>query len=65
MENEQLMAILNEVLEEQKKIGAIYTERLKLQSQLNKYSDLIEQFTTSIIEENLKGKKSNEKSNEK
>lgn len=43
-------------LEEQKKIGAIYAETLKLQSKLNKYADLIEQFTSSIIEETLKGK---------
>ena len=42
-------------LAEQKKIGAIYTERLKLQNNLNKYSALIEQFTNSIIAENLKG----------
>ncbi|MGN9120133.1 restriction endonuclease subunit S [Turicibacter bilis] len=42
-------------LEEQKKIGAIYIETMKLQSKLNKYSDLIEQFTNSIIEETLKG----------
>ncbi|WP_342416700.1 restriction endonuclease subunit S [Paenibacillus sp. FSL R10-2782] len=43
-------------IEEQKKIGAIYAETLKLQSKLNKYADLIEQFTSSIIEETLKGK---------
>jgi restriction endonuclease S subunit len=43
-------------LEEQKKIGAIYAETLKLKSKLNKYGELIEQFTSSIIEENLKGK---------
>lgn len=42
-------------LEEQKKIGKIYVERMKLQSKLNKYSNLIEQFTNSIIEETLKG----------
>lgn len=42
--------------EEQKKIGAIYAETLKLQSKLNKYGELIEQFMSSIIEENLKGK---------
>ncbi|MEC1158102.1 restriction endonuclease subunit S [Cytobacillus horneckiae] len=43
-------------LKEQKKIGTIYAETLKLQSKLNKYADLIEQFTGSIIEETLKGK---------
>ncbi|MGR5997074.1 restriction endonuclease subunit S [Bacillus cereus] len=43
-------------LEEQKKIGAIYAETLKLQSKLNKYAGLMEKFTSSIIEENLKGK---------
>ena len=42
-------------LEKQKKIGKIYIERIKLQSKLNKYSDLFEQFTNSIIEEALKG----------
>lgn len=42
-------------LEEQKKIGKIYIETMKLQSRLNKYSDLVEQFTNSIIEEALKG----------
>lgn len=41
-------------LKEQKKIGAIYLETLKLQSKLNKYATLIEQFTSSIIEETLK-----------
>lgn len=41
-------------LEEQKKIGKIYIERMKLQSKLNKYSDLIEQFTNSIIGEALR-----------
>lgn len=41
-------------LEEQKKIGKIYIESIKLQSKLNKYSNLIEQFTNSIIEETLK-----------
>lgn len=43
-------------LKEQKKIGVIYAETLKLQSKLNKYADLIEQFASSIIEETLKGK---------
>jgi len=42
--------------EEQKKIGVIYAETLKLQSKLNKYADLIEQFASSIIEETLKEK---------
>ncbi|MCC0697265.1 restriction endonuclease subunit S [Clostridioides sp. ES-S-0048-02] len=41
-------------LEEQKNIGKIYIETIKLQSKLNKYSDLIEQFTNSIIEGTLK-----------
>ncbi|MEK4488776.1 restriction endonuclease subunit S [Paenibacillus sp. FSL L8-0493] len=43
-------------LEEQHKIGAIYVETLKLQSKLNKYAELIGQFTSSIIEETLEGK---------
>lgn len=42
-------------IEEQKKIGAIYSETLKLQSKLNQYADLIGQFTSSIMEETLKG----------
>ncbi|MDD9791732.1 restriction endonuclease subunit S [Priestia megaterium] len=42
-------------IEEQKKIGAIYVETLKLQNKLNTYADLIEQFTSSMIEETLKG----------
>lgn len=42
-------------IEEQKKIGAIYLETLKLQNKLNKYANLIEKFTTSILEENLRG----------
>ncbi|MBA4538352.1 restriction endonuclease subunit S [Bacillus aquiflavi] len=42
-------------LEEQKKIGAIYSETLKLQSKLKQYADLIGQLTSSIIEETLKG----------
>lgn len=47
-------------IEEQKNIGKIYIETMKLQSKLNKYSDLIEQFTNSIIEETLKGGLENE-----
>lgn len=42
-------------LEEQKKIGAIYAETLKLQSKLNKYVDLMEQFTILLLEGRLKG----------
>lgn len=42
-------------LEEQQRIGAIYAETLKLQSQLKKYANLIEQFTTSVLEQTLKG----------
>lgn len=41
-------------IDEQKKIGAIYLERLKLQNNLNKYSKLIEQFTNSILEDALR-----------
>ncbi|MGE7910784.1 restriction endonuclease subunit S [Lysinibacillus xylanilyticus] len=44
------------LIDEQKKIGAIYLETLKLQNKLNKYANLIEQFTSSILEENLRGK---------
>lgn len=41
-------------IEEQRQIGAIYAETLKLQSKLNKYVDLMEQFTISMLEERLK-----------
>lgn len=41
-------------IDEQKKIGAIYLETLKLQNNLNKYSKLIEQFTNSILEDTLR-----------
>lgn len=41
-------------LPEQKKIGEIFLETLQLQSKLNKYADLMEQFTNSILEEKLK-----------
>lgn len=42
-------------LEEQKKIGNIYIESMKLQSKLLKYADLMNQFTTTMIEDTLKG----------
>lgn len=41
-------------IEEQKKIGLIYSEIIKLQNKLGKYSILIEQFAKLILEENLK-----------
>lgn len=40
---------------EQAKIGMIYTETLKLQSKLHKYAELMEQFTSTILEKSLKG----------
>jgi restriction endonuclease S subunit len=40
---------------QQKKIGMIYTETLRLQNKLNKYGALIEHFTSSIIEDVLEG----------
>jgi len=43
-------------LEEQKKIGTIYIETLKIQDKLKQSADLIGRFTSSIIEETLKGK---------
>ncbi|MBS5111392.1 MAG: restriction endonuclease subunit S [Coprobacillus cateniformis] len=43
-------------MEEQKKIGLIYSEIIKLQNKLGKYAIMIEQFAKSILEENLKGK---------
>lgn len=48
-------------IDEQKKIGAIYLETLKLQNNLNKYSKLIEQFTNSVLEDTLRREKLNEK----
>ncbi|MGG3132244.1 restriction endonuclease subunit S [Bacillus pumilus] len=42
-------------IEEQKKIGTIYVETMKLQNKLSQYADLIGQFTSSVIEETLKG----------
>lgn len=41
-------------MEEQKKIGAIYVETIRLQNKLNEYSNLLEQFTNAVLEENLK-----------
>lgn len=40
---------------QQKKIGMIYTETLRLQNKLNKYGALIEHFTSSILEDVLEG----------
>lgn len=48
-------------LEEQKKIGQIYSEVLKLQGKLSRYSNLIEKMTHSILEESVKGVSRNEK----
>ncbi|GAB1305081.1 restriction endonuclease subunit S [Bacillus altitudinis] len=42
-------------IEEQKKIGTIYVETMKLQNKLSQYADLIGQFTSSVIEATLKG----------
>lgn len=44
-------------LQEQKRIGSIYSEVLKLQGKLNAYADLMEQFTNTILEESIKGGK--------
>ncbi len=41
-------------IEEQRKIGGIYIETLKLQSKLSEYSELIDQFINGIIEESLR-----------
>lgn len=41
-------------LEEQKKIGAIYIENLRLQNKLNIYGKLLEQVMKNVLEENLK-----------
>lgn len=42
-------------LEKQKKIGETYSETLKLQGELIRYSDLLEQFSTQILEKTLQG----------
>lgn len=42
-------------MEQQKKIGMIYTETLSIQSKLKKYGALIDRFTSSIIEDVLEG----------
>ncbi len=41
------------LIEEQRKIGGIYTESLKLQSKLSIYTRLLEQFTNSMLEKSL------------
>jgi restriction endonuclease S subunit len=40
-------------LAEQEKIGAIYIETLKIQSKLNNYASLLEQFSSSVLEKSL------------
>lgn len=42
-------------LEKQKKIGEAYSKTLKLQGELIRYSTLIEQFSTQILEKTLQG----------
>ncbi len=42
-------------IEDQKKIGAIHTSMVSLQSNLVKYGDLLDQFTKSILNEVVKG----------
>ena len=42
-------------LGKQKKIGEAYSKTLKLQGELIRYSDLLEQFATQIIEKTLQG----------
>ncbi|EMF0551429.1 restriction endonuclease subunit S, partial [Enterococcus faecium] len=42
-------------LTEQQRIGEIYIETLKLQSKLNEYARLTEQFAGSILEKSLEG----------
>lgn len=43
-------------LEGQKQTGRAYIEMLRLQGKLNRYSELIEQFTGALLEENLEEK---------
>lgn len=40
--------------EEQKKLGKIYIESLKIQGQMNRYASLMKYFIDSILEENLR-----------
>lgn len=47
-------------IDEQIKIGRIYTDTLKLQAKLNRYSELIEQFTNGVLEETLKENENHE-----
>ena len=42
-------------LGKQKKIGEAYSKTLKLQGELIRYSDLLEQFSTQILEKTLQG----------
>ena len=42
-------------LEKQNKIGEAYSKTLKLQGELIRYSDLLEQFSTQILEKTLQG----------
>jgi len=44
-------------IREQERIGRIYSEVLRFQGKLSRYSDLIEKFTNSILEESIKGGK--------
>ena len=50
--NELVIPIIS--MEEQQKIGKAYNEMLKLQSKLTKYTELIEKFVGTVLEENLK-----------
>ncbi len=52
--NELVIPVVS--ISEQKKIGTIYSEIIKLQNKLGKYATLIEQFTKTILDDNLKGK---------
>ena len=47
-------------LEEQQKIGKIYTETLRIQSKLNRCAELMEQLVGAVLEENLEGRKQHE-----
>lgn len=47
-------------MDKQIKIGRIYTDTLKLQAKLNRYSELIEQFTNGMLEETLKENENHE-----
>ena len=56
--SDQIVPVVS--MHEQIKIGQIYTDTLKLQTKLNRYSELIEQFTNGVLEKTLQEDKNRE-----